>query len=314
MQAIVVKEAGGPSKLTYEERPLPVVKAGWSLIKFKAFGLNHAESITRAGGSPTVKFPRVIGIEAVGVIADSTSEALPVGMKVMTLMGEMGRQFDGSYAEYGLIPNEQIYPLDIDLPWTQLATIPESGYTAYGSIKLSKIKAGQHVLLRGGTSSVGLAALKILKALHVQVAASTRSLEKIAFLKAEGADEAILDQDGVLQTTEYYDAIIDFVGSKSLVDSLGHLKSLGGYITVTGELADEWSMKDFSAFMIPTGSYLTNFQSTLVNRIWLAELVKLIADNDLQFPIGAVFAFTEIVAAHELLDSGQANGKIIVEI
>lgn len=105
MKAIVIHEPGGPEQLKYEDVPKPAVKPGWSLVKVKAFGINHSEVFTRQGLSPSVHFPRILGIECVGEIVESTDQKLSVGQKVVSLMGEMGRDFDGSYAEYVLLPN-----------------------------------------------------------------------------------------------------------------------------------------------------------------------------------------------------------------
>lgn len=116
MKAVVIKEAGGPEKLVYQEVPTPKVKPGWSLVKVKGFGINHSEIFTRQGLSPSVKFPRILGIECVGIITETSDEnRLPVGQKVISIMGEMGRDFDGSYAEYVLLPNDQIYPITTNL-------------------------------------------------------------------------------------------------------------------------------------------------------------------------------------------------------
>lgn len=116
MKAVVVNELGGPEKLVYTTVPTPTVRPGWSLVKVKGFGINHSEIFTRKGLSPTVKFPRILGIECVGVIAESTDPAhLPVGQRVVSIMGEMGRAFDGSYAEYVLVPNDQVYSVTTDL-------------------------------------------------------------------------------------------------------------------------------------------------------------------------------------------------------
>lgn len=107
MKAVVVYEAGGVDKLIYEDVPTPAVKPGWSLVKVKGFGINRSEIFTRNGYSESVKFPRILGIECVGVIEKSTDvKRLPPGTKVVSVMGEMGRDFDGSYAEYVLLPNE----------------------------------------------------------------------------------------------------------------------------------------------------------------------------------------------------------------
>ena len=92
MKAVVVYEAGGVDKLIYEDVPTPAVKPGWSLVKVKGFGINRSEIFTRNGYSESVKFPRILGIECVGVIEKSTDvKRLPPGTKVVSVMGEMGR-------------------------------------------------------------------------------------------------------------------------------------------------------------------------------------------------------------------------------
>lgn len=116
MKAVQVKKAGGSEVLELVEVPIPQVKPGWSLIKIMGFGINRSEIFTRQGFSPSVTFPRVLGIECVGIIAETSDNArLPLGQKVLSTMGEMGRAFDGSYAQYVLVPNDQIFPVETDL-------------------------------------------------------------------------------------------------------------------------------------------------------------------------------------------------------
>ena len=136
MKAIVIYEAGGPEKLIYKEVPVPEVKPGWSLIRIMGRGVNHSEIFTREGQSPSVQFPRILGIECVGVIAETTDPArLPEGQKVISIMGEMGRAFDGGYAEYALLPNHQIYPVSTNLPWETLAALRDTfAHTAEGGV------------------------------------------------------------------------------------------------------------------------------------------------------------------------------------
>lgn len=98
MKAVVVYEAGGVDKLVFQEVPKPRVKEGWSLIKVRGFGINRSEIFTRKGYSPSVEFPRILGIECVGLVEES--EKFEIGTKIVSIMGEMGRAFDGSYAEY----------------------------------------------------------------------------------------------------------------------------------------------------------------------------------------------------------------------
>ena len=135
MKAVVVSRAGGPEVLEVLERELPSIKPGWSLVKVMGFGINHSEIFTRQGLSPSVTFPRVLGIEMVGVIEETSDPSrLPVGQKVVSIMGEMGRAYDGGYAEYALLPNDNLYTITSDLNWRDLASVPETYYTAYGSM------------------------------------------------------------------------------------------------------------------------------------------------------------------------------------
>ena len=104
MRAYVISESGGPEKLELKEVAMPTARTGWVLINNRAFGLNRSEWFTRRGDSPSVSFPRVLGIECVGEVVDAPDGGLEPGQTVAAMMGGMGRQFDGSYAEYVLVP------------------------------------------------------------------------------------------------------------------------------------------------------------------------------------------------------------------
>ena len=107
MKAVKIYQVGGAEQLIYQDVPTPDIKESWSLVKIKGFGINHSEIFTREGKSPSVQFPRILGIECVGEVTQSSTPALAVGQKVVSIMGEMGRAFDGSYAEYVLLPMPQ---------------------------------------------------------------------------------------------------------------------------------------------------------------------------------------------------------------
>src|SRR5437868_6650243 len=111
MKAVVMREPGGPEVLRVEELPVPVPKTGEVLIRVKAFGLNRSEMFTRQGHSPNVKLPRVLGIEAVGVVESAPGGEFVAGDKVATAMGGLGRQIDGGYAEYTCVPAGQVQRL-----------------------------------------------------------------------------------------------------------------------------------------------------------------------------------------------------------
>src|ERR1700675_2773746 len=116
MKAAVIHEAGGPEVLKIESLTIPTPKRSEVLIRVKAFGLNRSELFTRQGHSPNVKFPRVLGIEAVGVVDTAPGSEFRKGDIVATAMGGMGRQFDGGYAEYTCVPVTQVQIIKTGLP------------------------------------------------------------------------------------------------------------------------------------------------------------------------------------------------------
>ena len=178
MRAAVCVRAGGPEVLEIREMPVPAVREGWSLVQVKGAGLNRSELRTRQGHSPNVTFPRVLGIECVGIVAASTDPALPDGTTVAAVMGEMGREFDGGYAEYALLPNSLLMPVTTTLAWDVLAALPETYLTAQGSLDALGVGPGSRLLIRGGTSSVGLAAASIASGHGIEIAATTRRPEQ----------------------------------------------------------------------------------------------------------------------------------------
>ncbi|MEY8748418.1 zinc-binding dehydrogenase [Bacillales bacterium AN1005] len=111
------------------------------------------------------------------------------GQRVVSLMGGLGREFNGSYAEYALIPSSQVYAINNELDWVKLAAIPEMYYTAYASLFDSlMLTTGDTLLIRGGTSSVGIAALQLAKSIGVTVVSTTRNKQKVEQLNKLGAD------------------------------------------------------------------------------------------------------------------------------
>jgi NADPH:quinone reductase len=318
MKAVVLEKACTPEELVVREVPTPEVKPGWVLVKIKAFGINRSEIFTRQGDSPSVKLPRIIGIECVAEIDDPSDSPFQKGQRVVSLMGGLGREFDGSYAEYALIPSSQVYPINHDFDWVELAAIPEMYYTAYASLfDVLRLAKGETLLIRGGTSSVGLAALQLAKSIGATVISTTRNKNKLEFLKQSGVDFVLLDDanlSGQLFSLfpKGVNKVLELVGTVTLKQSLKSL-SEHGILCMTGILGGEWVMENFEPMMdIPSGAYFTQFDSQHVKETLLNDLFNHIKQQEIKVPIAKVFSLDEISKAHLLMESNRANGKIVV--
>lgn len=311
MRAVVIEEPGARDVLQIKERSIYHATADQTVMRIHAFGVHRYEVLTRAGGSPSVKFPRVIGVEAVGEVFEASQNShLKVGQKVITLMGGFGRDVDGSYQEYALVNDRNLFPVTYDGDWVTLAQYPENFYTALGALKSLGLKSGQTLLVRGGTTTVGLATIQLAKTFGLSVTATTRRPEKIKELIAIGADDAILDVDNTLKTDNNFDGIVDMVGTPALLNSIAHLNQQGR-ISVIGLLAGEWILKNFNPFIL-AGKYLTVFDSTTVDQTQVNEMFDLINQYKLQIPIAKVFKLEEIRDAQDYVMQSRGLGQVIV--
>jgi NADPH:quinone reductase-like Zn-dependent oxidoreductase len=323
MRAAVCVRAGGPEVLELRELPIPAVREGWSLVQVKGAGLNRSELRTRQGHSPNVTFPRVLGIECVGTVAASTDPLVPEGTTVAAVMGEMGREFDGGYAEYALLPNSLLMPIGTTLPWDVLAALPETYLTARGALDALGVGPGSQgrLLIRGGTSSVGMAAASIASSYGVETAATTRRQDKVDALTAAGVDHVLVDVGGSLAASlrsvwrEGPDQVLDLVGASTAVDSL-RLVRRGGTVCVSGSLGG-WLIPDFEPIaMIPSATLLTAFHSDSLKgsagTTVLQRVVHEVEAGVYRPNVDRVFSLDDIVAAHRYMEDNQATGKLVV--
>lgn len=322
MRAYVIKEPGGPERLELSEILRPSPRDGWVLIRNRAFGLNRSEWFTRRGESPSVKFPRVLGIECVGEVVAAPGCNLPVGQRVAAMMGGMGRQFDGSYAEYVLAPQQNVFPLQTQMEWKHLGALPEMLQTVHGSLYTGlEIERAKNLLVRGATSSIGFAAISMARSAGLEVTATTRSSAKSDELKAAGATHVIVDDGAMakIARTIYpdgYDRVLELVGATTLLDSLKAARR-GGIVCMTGILGGKWSLTDFHPMGdVPTGVKLTSYsgEASDITRAELQRYVSQVESGELTLKLGPSFVFEMLRDAHIMMDENRANGKIVIEL
>jgi NADPH:quinone reductase len=322
MKAFVVSKPGKPEALELKIKDIPKAKKDWVLIKIKAFGLNRSELYTRQGHSgDAVPFPRVLGIECVGEVIEAPESELQPGQKVACAMGGMGRKYDGSYTEYTLIPRSQVLPINTNLDWITFGAIPETFFTAYGSItEEMNVKANQNILVRGGTSSVGMAAISILNDLGANIIATTRKVERTEALLNAGANHVIIDDGKIAKKVkEIYpggvDSILELVGSKnSLTDSMYALKNKG-ILCGTGMLGDEWG---YELPKLPNGIKFTFHSTEKIETVKytpiLQEIINRVESGRYNPNISKIFEFEDIVEAHRYMEQNKAIGKIVIKV
>ncbi len=320
MKAVVIREPGAPEVLAIEELPVPQPAPGWVLIRVKAFGLNRSELFTRQGHSPGVKFPRVLGIEAVGTVEEAPGGEFEPGQSVATAMGGMGREFDGGYAEYTCVPAGQVLAINTTLDWQTFGALPEMIQTAWGSLNSSlQLKPGHSLLIRGGTTSVGLATAVLAKKQGATVAATTRKADREAMLKDNGADHVFVDSGEIAGDVrrvfpQGVDRVLELVGTTTLLDSLQCAARFGS-VCMTGMVGNAWEFDRFSPMdAIPPTVNLTTYSggSTDFIETPLQMVVNEVEGGRMTPKIGRVFQLDGIVEAHRCMEDNTAGGKIVV--
>jgi NADPH:quinone reductase len=323
MRAIVIKQYGGPDVLSIEQRPDPKPRPGHVLIEVKAFGVNRAEIHMREGKWPEAT--EISGIECAGLVKADPDGRLAAGQKVVALMGGMGRSISGSYAELTNVPAANVLPVNTKLAWDALAAIPESYATAWVALHGNlDLKAGQTIVIRGATSALGQAAVNIAAHAGARVIAATRDLKRAEKLETLGANELMLEASDLPQRVrerhpQGVDAVLELVGNSTVVGSLTMVRR-HGRLCLAGFLGGLDPVPAFMPVMqLPSGVHFSFFGSFMFGtpafptaEIPMQAIVERVQDRVYKASPAQVFSFEEIRQAHRLMESGAANGKIVV--
>lgn len=324
MKAIVRQEYGGPEQLRIREVPDPIAAAGEVLVRVRAFGINRAEQYFRLGLWGEVA--AISGIECVGEVVEDPSGALRPGQRVLALMGGMGRSRSGSYAQYVAVPSACVVPVRSTLDWADLAALPESYATAWSCLHDNlSLRRGDTILIRGGTSALGLAALDLARHAGARTIATVRGPERAAAARANGADDVLIENDAIEDAWRGMeprgaDAVLDLIGNSTLRQSL-RMTRRGGKVCVAGFLGGHHPIEQFDPLAhMPSGRHLSFFGSAFVyatpeyplSDIPFQRMIDWAEAGAIKVKPARIFRFDEIQQAHRVLDAGTAGGKMVV--
>jgi len=322
MRVAIVREPGPPEVIHFESIECPQPEGGWVLIEVAAVGLNRSDAYARAGHYPTMTFPRVLGVECVGTVREDPNGLFAFGQKVAAFGGGIGTAYNGTYARFACVREEQVVPLASDLDWQTLATIPQAYLTAWWVLKRKLGLEGERsVLIRGGSSAVGMAAITIGKALGLHVLATTRNPAKRQRLLDHGADAVLLDSGAIAEDVRAVvvggvDGVVELVGPSVFADSLRACVP-GGVVCATGALGatPRGSERQRLGYLLEHVK-LIEFNLAELGRVDVGDrlqgLVDDVASGRLSSILDRVMPFDELVDAHRVMEASGACGKIVL--
>lgn len=317
MKAILLTGVTEAKDLKFTKCEIPKTVPGWVLIENKAFGLNHSEQILRLHeiSENYIHKPIIPGIECTGVIADPSDTNFKAGQRVIAFMGGMGRSFHGSYAEYVLAPASHVFNVPDGFTWEQLGAVPETYFTAWGSLfECLQLKPEDKLLIRGATCALGYAAIQIAKALGCQVVATTHRREKLQYLRAYEVDQAILDEGSLKNRISGVTKVLELVGPKTLPDTLRSVDR-GAIVCNTGILGNVFVWNGFDPIKdIPNGVYLTGFFSNMPTQKVIDEMFAFLHQHQVNPGVGKAYHFEQLPEACSDIDQGRVNGKAVVTL
>ena len=324
MQQVIITEPGGVDKLAYETVTIPEAKADEVLVKVHAFGINRPDILQRQGLYPMPPgVTQVPGLEVAGEVVAVGAEVtqFKLGDKVCGLTN------GGGYAEYCVVPQSQTLHIPENVSIVEAAAIPETFFTVWANVfQMGKAKAGEVVLIHGGTSGIGTTALMLCKALGIKTFATVGSDEKVQAIanltdainyKTQDFEHVInekTDNAGV-------DVILDMVGAPYLEKNLNLLRRDGRLVYIAflgGAKAKEVKLGQIMMKRLTiTGSTMrarNTAEKAEIAQGLQDHVAPLWAKGECLPMIYQTFEFDQIQAAHACMDTGEHVGKVVVKI
>ncbi|UIZ98451.1 NAD(P)H-quinone oxidoreductase [Acinetobacter johnsonii] len=324
MQQVIITEPGGVDKLAYETVTIPEAKADEVLVKVHAFGINRPDILQRQGLYPMPPgVTQVPGLEVAGEVVAIGAEVtqFKLGDKVCGLTN------GGGYAEYCVVPQSQTLHIPENVSFVEAAAIPETFFTVWANVfQMGKAKAGEVVLVHGGTSGIGTTALMLCKALGIKTFATVGSDEKVQTIanltdainyKTQDFEHLInekTDNAGV-------DVILDMVGAPYLEKNLNLLRRDGRLVYIAflgGAKAKEVKLGQIMMKRLTiTGSTMrarNTAEKAEIAQGLQDHVAPLWAKGECLPMIYQTFEFDQIQAAHACMDTGEHVGKVVVKI
>jgi NADPH:quinone reductase len=325
MKVIDVPQPGGPEALVLVERPVPQPGAGEVLIEVAATGLNRADLLQRRGFYPPPRgAPSNPGLEVAGTIAavGAGVTELEIGAPVCALLQ------GGGYAEFCCVDAGQVLPIPGSLDMIEAASLPEAMFTVWSNVfGFGRLQPGETLLVHGGSSGIGVAAIQLAAALGHTVFATAGSAEKCRFCESLGAQRAIdyKTEDFVGEISKAtggrgVDVVLDIVGGSYVSRNLQVLAAEGRLVTIatqSGARGEIDLLRIMQQRLVITGSLLrprsSEFKRAIRDQL-LQQVWPLLAAGRIRPVVDSVFALAEAGKAHARMESGEHKGKIILAV
>ncbi|MEO8910504.1 MAG: NAD(P)H-quinone oxidoreductase [Gemmatimonadaceae bacterium] len=324
MKAVVITKPGGPGVLRLEDRPMPEPGVGQIRVRVRTSALNRADLLQRAGNYPVpAGVPADIsGMEYAGEVdaLGASATLWNVGDRVMGLVG------GGGHAEYLCVHEREAIPAPRSMSWKDVGAIPEAFMTAYDALfNRLDVRLGETVLIHAVGSGVGTAALQIARVAGARVVGTARSANKLDRAKKLGLDLGIDASSGdwalEVETAigrEAVHAIVDLVGGNYLDGNLRVL-ALRGRTVVVGLTAGATAQFNMGVLLrkrlTMVGTMLRSRpleEKIALAREFATRVVPLFDAGRLEAVVDRVVPFSEVRAAHELMESNATFGKIVL--